>query len=285
MAKKTWTWAFTASFYNHDPDCMIEVCRACNVPALEYHPQNVDGLRDDELVALRQKHEAQGISINSFHLPFATDDDIASFYETQRRRAVGRMNRYIRVAGLLGARVVIQHPTTNRYNADENGLDRYFGQLHKSLQEMLPVARQAGVVVGLENMTPGEHGGGRFFALPGHFARLSQELTDPNVGYVYDTGHALMAVGPDAIKVLEAMGDRIVAWHLADNAGDRDSHLAPGHGEVDWNAVFRHMARLRFSAPVTMETAPWGFGPDYAAETWQRSVQTLDTLVEKAPGG
>lgn len=285
MAKRTWTWAFTASFYNHDPDRMMEVCRASGVRALEYHPQNLAGLRDDEIAALRKRHEAQGIAINSFHLPFATDDDIASFYETQRRKAVALMNRYIRVAGLLGARVAVQHPTTNRYNAAENGLDRYFEQLHKSLREMLPAARQAGVVIGLENMTPGEHGGGRFFALADHFSRLSRELADPNVGYVYDTGHALMSVGPDALGVLDAMGDRIVAWHLADCAGDRDSHLAPGHGEVDWNAVFQRMARRRFSAPVTMETAPWGFGPDYSMETWGRSVQTLDSLVERALAG
>jgi sugar phosphate isomerase/epimerase len=264
---------------------MIEACRASGVRALEYHPQNVNGLRDDEITALRKKHETRGISINSFHLPFAADDDIASFYETQRQRAVGRMNRSIRVAGLLGARVVIQHPTTNRYNAEENGLDRYFEQLHRSLQEMLPAARRAGVVIGLENMTPGEYGAGRFFSEPGHFTRLSRELTDPNVGYVYDTGHALMSAGPDAIQILEAMGDRIAAWHLADNAGDRDSHLAPGHGAVDWDAVFRHAARLKFTAPVTMETAPWGHGPDYSMEAWRKSVQTLDTLVDRALGG
>ena len=285
MPGKTWTWAFTASFYGHDPDRMIAVCKACGVRALEYHPKNVDGLRDDELAALRKRHDAEGIAINSFHLPFATDDDIASFYETQRRSAVGRMNHWTRIAGLLGARVVIQHPTTNRYNVAENGPDRYFEQLHKSIREMLPAARQAGVVIGLENMTPGEQGGGRFFSVADHFSRFSSELSDPNVGYVYDTGHALMSAGPDAIRILEAMGDRLAAWHLADNAGDRDSHLAPGHGEVDWTAVFRHMARLRFAAPVTMETAPWGFGPDYAMDTWRKSVRTLDALAEKALAG
>lgn len=282
MASKSWTWAFTASFYNYNHDRMLEVCKACGVHALEFHPQGVDGLRDDELVALKGKHEADGVSINSFHLPFAADDDIASFYETQRRNAVKRMNRWVRVAGLLGARVVIQHPTTNRYTASENGLDRYFEQLHRSIQEMLPVAREAGVVIGLENMTPGEYGGGRFFAVAEHFARFSRELTDPNVGYVYDTGHALMSAGPDAIKILEAMGDRVVAWHLADNAGDRDSHLAPGHGEVAWNDVFRYAARMRFTAPITVETAPWGSGPNYSIATWQKTIETLDALVERA---
>src|SRR5690606_2002247 len=137
-------------------------------------------LREQELVELRNRYAEAGIVINSFHLPFAGDDDIASFYESQRRGAVRRMARWIEVAGHLGARVVIQHPTTNRWPAEENGLDRYFEQLHKSIEELLPAARAAGVIIGLENMTPGE-GGGRFFSKAEHFRRFAQECVDPNV--------------------------------------------------------------------------------------------------------
>ena len=31
MPGKTWTWAFTASFYGHDPDRMMEVCQIMQV--------------------------------------------------------------------------------------------------------------------------------------------------------------------------------------------------------------------------------------------------------------
>jgi len=281
MADKTWTWAFVGSVYNYDHDRNIEICKACGVHALEFHPQGVSGLRDDEIRALRKKYADEGIAIASFHLPFPAEDDIASFYETQRRGAAARMAHWIGIAGLLGARVAVQHPTTNRLPADENGLDRYFEQMYKSLNEMLPAARKSNVIIGLENMTPGEHGGGRFFSKADHFRRFSKEFPDPHIGYVYDTGHALLSAGPKALDILEAMGARLSAWHMADNAGDRDSHLAPGHGEVDWNGVFRFAARLKFAHPMTMETAPWGAGPDYAIEAWQRSVAELDDLVAK----
>ena len=104
------------------------------------------------------------------------------------------------------------------------------------------------------------------------------------MGFVYDTGHGLLSGREKAVQILEAMGERIAAWHLADNAGDRDSHLAPGHGEVDWDGVFRFAARIGFEAPMTMETPPWGPGPDYPIEAWRRSVEELDALAARALG-
>ena len=280
MTEKTWTWAFIATFYD-DINRTVEVCRACEVQALELHPTNVAGLRNAEIDELRERLAGDGIAVSSFHLPFPAEDDIASFYESTRRAAVDHMIHWIGIAGRLGARVGVQHPTVNRDPAAENGLDRYYEQLYRSLTEMLPAAREAGVIIGLENMTPGERGG-RFFSQATHFSRFAREFDDPQVGFVYDTGHALMSAGPQALDILAAMGARVAAWHLADNAGDRDSHLAPGHGAVDWDGVFRFAADLGFSEPVTMETGPWGQGPDYAVETWQSSVCELEELVSRA---
>jgi len=280
---KTWTWAFIGSVAKFDVERIIEICKATGVRALEYGVGGADGLREQELKEVRERYAQAGIAVNSFHLPFATDDDIASFYETQRRGAVQRMIRWIGVAGHLGAKVVIQHPTTNRYPAEDNGLNRYHDQLLKSIEELLPAARAAGVVIGLENMVPGERGG-RYFSEPEHIRELARQIDDPNVGFVYDTGHGLLSGREKAVQILEAMGERIAAWHLADNAGDRDSHLAPGHGEVDWDAVFSFAARIGFEAPMTMETPPWGPGPDYPIEAWRRSVEELDALAARALG-
>lgn len=280
--EKTWNWAFLATIYD-DIDRMVEVCRACDVKALELHPANVAGLGDAEIDELRDRLKGDNILVSSFHLPFLAEDDIASFYESTRSAAVNRMKHWMRIASRLGARVCIQHPTVNRDPADENGLDRYYEQLYRSLTEMLPVAREEGVIIGLENMTPGERGG-RFFSQAEHVHRCAREFDDPQVCFVYDTGHALMAAGPQALDILAAMGGRVAAWHLADNAGDRDSHLAPGHGEVDWEGVFRFAAQIGFSEPVTLETAPWGRGPDYSIATWQTTVGELEKLVSRALG-
>ena len=91
MAEKTWTWAFIATFYD-DINRTIDVCRACDVKALELHPSNLAGLREAEIVELRGLLADNGISVSSFHLPFSSEDDIASFYETTRK-AVKRADK------------------------------------------------------------------------------------------------------------------------------------------------------------------------------------------------
>ena len=96
---KTWTWAFIGSVAKFDVERIIEICKATGVRALEYGVGGADGLREQELKEVRERYTQAGIAVNSFHLPFATDDDIASFYETQRRAAVQRMIRWIGVAG------------------------------------------------------------------------------------------------------------------------------------------------------------------------------------------
>ena len=78
------------------------------------------------------------------------------------------------------------------------------------------------------------------------------------------------------------MGSRIAAYHLADNAGDRDSHLAPGHGRVDWTTVFRKAAEANYSGTMCIETPPWAAGPDYSLEAWKSMVVECHQLAETA---
>ena len=79
-----------------------------------------------------------------------------------------------------------------------------------------------------------------------------------------------------------AMGSRLVAYHLADNAGDRDSHLAPGHGRVDWSTVFRQAAAANYSNTMCIETPPFASGPDYSIQAWTSMVDECRQLVATA---
>ena len=73
-----------------------------------------------------------------------------------------------------------------------------------------------------------------------------------------------------------------IPYHLADNAGDRDSHLAPGHGLVDWSTAFRRAAEIGYAHSMCIETPPFAHGPNYSMEAWKGMVQETDALVERA---
>jgi sugar phosphate isomerase/epimerase len=282
MMQKTWSWSTTGySFVGKPHETIREICKAAGLAGIEGAPELFEGKTDSELEAIGKEYRAAGLRVETFHLPFTAQDDLASFYETSRRQAVERARLWIERAAILGATVGICHPTTNRYNVDVEGLDNYLRQLGKSLETLLRVAEALGFTIALENMLPSE--GGRLASRPEHFEMFARQFKGPNLGFCLDTGHALVAGGPGgADEFYAVMAPHIVAFHLADNAGDRDSHLAPGHGLVDWTAFFRRTAELRYSRSICIETPPFAHGPNYGLDAWRGMVADTEALVEKA---
>jgi sugar phosphate isomerase/epimerase len=87
----------------------------------------------------------------------------------------------------------------------------------------------------------------------GHFDR---------VGVCLDIGHAHLAgpsgdsqpnVGIDA--AFELLKPRIAQLHLHDNHGQKDDHLWPGSGSIDWSNIAKHIATLPANTPGILEIA------------------------------
>jgi sugar phosphate isomerase/epimerase len=282
---RTWAWTLHAHVLGTDHDAILAACQAADVHYVEIHPFHVAGLNPRELEALERRYAEDGVHIDSFHLPFASEDDLTAFYETDRRHAVARTRYWLERLPLLKVRVAIAHPGTRRYSVDIEGLDPFLQPLGRSLEELLPVAESNGIQIALENMPPGSEGG-RLTSRPEHLERLAMEFDHTHLGFCLDTGHALLAGGPEhAGDFFEAMAPRLSAFHLADNAGDRDSHLAPGHGLVDWNQFFRQAARLDYPHGMCIEAPPFAPGPNYTLEAWRQLFTELDQRVQGALKG
>jgi sugar phosphate isomerase/epimerase len=71
------------------------------------------------------------------------------------------------------------------------------------------------------------------------------------IGVCLDLGHAAMTVGvPAAIATL---GPRIVQVHAHDNHGQKDEHLFPGDGTIDWPATAAALNALPAPPAVVLE--------------------------------
>ena len=280
--KKTWTWSvYISPFIGQPMKVILETCRHAGLSAVDGTYRFFQNHSESEMDAFSDMFRNGGIRIETFHLPFTSADDITSFYETVRRGAVDRIQTWMEKASRMGASVGILHPTTVAYSVDVEGLDAYLKQLGKSLDTLLPVAEKMGFTLAMENLPPAQ--GGRFGSRPEHFTAIIENFAHSNLGFCLDTGHALVAADPGkAGDFLEVMAPRLVAFHLTDNAGDRDSHLAPGHGLVDWDPVFRKGAEIEFSRPMTIETAPFASGPDYAPDAWKQMIGDTNAMAEDA---
>ena len=116
----------------------------------------------------------------------------------------------------------------------------------ETLHDLLPVARDCGVGLMIEN-------------LPGDFNSVEQlgELLDPlpELGLHLDIGHSnLMVMHNSAAEIVRKYGSRLKHVHLHDNkGGTADLHLPLGTGNVDVPSEVKMLKKSGYNETVTLE--------------------------------
>jgi sugar phosphate isomerase/epimerase len=72
-----------------------------------------------------------------------------------------------------------------------------------------------------------------------------------NVGVCLDLGHAHVTVG--VAQAIATFGSRIVSVHVHDNHGEKDEHLWPGDGTIDWPATAEALKALAEPPATVLE--------------------------------
>jgi len=279
---RTWKWTASSIFLASSPvEDIPDVCLAAGFAGIEAAERHFEDRTESQLEAIGSLFRSAGLEIPTFHLPYSRRDDLAAFYETDRLAAVDRIKDAMHRARALGASICIQHPTTHQGSVEVEGFAPYMRQLSRSLETLLPVAESLDLTIALENSLPRNRG--RFGSTAEHQEIFLRELRHPRLGLCLDTGHAQVAGGPAGpAGLFDAMSERLVAFHLQDNAGDRDSHLAPGRGLVDWTGIFQRLARMRFGGAVCIEAPPFAPGPPYSDAAWRELVERTEELAAEA---
>ena len=82
---------------------------------------------------------------------------------------------------------------------------------------------------------------------------LNRLAGDRVFGFCLDTGHLLL-VGGDIKNTMVKLGDRICAFHVHDNNGITDQHLAPYMGVQDWDAFVDGLRAIGYNKTMSFET-------------------------------
>ena len=155
----------------------------------------------------------------------------------RRQEAVDEIKRALDLVEYIPFRYCVQHVARQRDVPDERKWDAAFS----SLEHLSLFARQRGVTLAIEN-TPGE------MATPVNLKSFLEQTRLSNVKLCYDAGHAHLDGG--AQEALEAVRDLVATTHLHDNRGERDDHLLPYEGTIDWSAL---LLALPGDAPLVLE--------------------------------
>ena len=88
-----------------------------------------------------------------------------------------------------------------------------------------------------------------------------------DIGFCLDTGHAHLCDG--VATTIAELRDSIRSAHLHDNHGEKDEHLWPGEGTIDWDETFQ-----------ALQSAPQS--PAGVLEIHYNLDEPVETIVEKA---
>jgi sugar phosphate isomerase/epimerase len=243
----------------------IEVC---SFPAhLDYH----------DIAAVKRAgqrlHELQ-IDPVSFHAPFADRIDITSFDPAIREAAVAELIRACDSAALLGCTHVVLHPGPEREGRPPEA--EFLQHMHHAADSLNRVAARCcelGIQLLLENMLA--------HLLFGHVSDMMYllgEIKSCEVGTCLDTGHAHLA-GEMGI-VIQKLSGHLKMVHVNDNKGQRDDHLPPGDGGIDWHHVISELRRLDFHGVLVLELS--GSEHESSETILARATRARDFLQQVA---
>jgi sugar phosphate isomerase/epimerase len=223
-----------------------------------------------EVRSLAQSLADNRLILNSLHAP--TNRDVAlnreggtplSITEVERVRrieAMDELRRVIDVAEDLPFSRLIVHMGGSRETADPRKRDAAFSTLeHLSLH-----AKHVGVTICIEN-TASEMGAPAYLKTFLDETRLSVRIN-------FDIGHAHLLDGAEDERVargFEVLKDAVLSTHIHDNHGEKDEHLLPYDGTIDWAAALKMFREAPVKdLPLTLEIKEKS-GPDAPGVTEQ----------------
>jgi sugar phosphate isomerase/epimerase len=192
-----------------------------------------------EVRAMAGALEAHKLQLVSLHGPTSRDMSATresgtplSICEVERVRrieAMDELKRVIDVADDLPYARLILHMGGSRETADPRKRDAAFS----TLEHLVLHAHHAGVTICVENTTS-EMGD------PNYLRAFVDETRLTGLRFNFDIGHAHLAELPEDERLGKSFAplrELVASVHLHDNHGDKDEHLPPFDGSIDWPAA------------------------------------------------
>jgi sugar phosphate isomerase/epimerase len=191
----------------------------------------------DEIRELARALVDLRLSVASLHAPASRDASamreggsplsVCEVERVRRIEAMDELKRAIDVAEEMPYPRMVLHMGGPHETSDPRKRDAAFS----SLEHLILHAHHAGVTIAVENTTS-EMGD------PAYLRAFVDETRLTGLRFNFDIGHAHIADGPEderLAKSFDPLRDLVVAVHLHDNHGEKDEHLPPYEGTIDWS--------------------------------------------------
>src|SRR6201997_2160129 len=191
-----------------------------------------------------------GVPLHSVHSPLYADYEsgragappvnIAATDRAHRIAAMDEIKRALELAEQIPFRFLVQHIGTG----NETFSDKKFEAAMTSVEHLRAFAKPLGVRILLENI-PNE------LSTADKLVECIHSAHFDDVGVCFDFGHAhLMSGIPESFEILKS---HICSTHVHDNHKDKDSHLWPGKGSIDWKGTMELLRTAPQTPPLLLE--------------------------------
>jgi len=211
-----------------------------------------------------------GIPLNSVHSPLYADYEwgragappvnVAATDRAARVEAMDEIKRALEIAEQIPFRFLVQHLGTPNESFDE----KKFEAAMTSIEHLRAFAKPLGVRILLENI-PNE------LSTPDRLVEMIRSAHFDDVGVCFDFGHAHMM--NSVSEAFEILRQHIRSTHVHDNKKDKDSHLWPGQGTINWKEAMELLRSAPQTPPLLLE-----LGEDEKVNPLEKLSETFDKL-------
>jgi fructoselysine 3-epimerase len=214
-----------------------------------------------ELRQLRVLLEECGLAVPSF-IPaqFRYPTSLCSPIEVIRNDSIRYIETGIEIAQALGSDIVSVCPGHTLHG---QSIEHGWACLADSLKRLADYAARRSMRLALE---PADRYETDLVQNTEQARRMLHEVGSHALGIVFDVGHSQI-VGEDPATAVRALGSTLFHVHIDDTQGQRDDHLVPGLGIIDFGSFFAALHDVGYKGFLAAELSfNYTIAPDAAAQ-------------------
>jgi hexulose-6-phosphate isomerase len=240
------------------------------------------GISKERCKEIRRYAESLGVKIETCATGTYWGLSLASPSTSTRKKAIAFTKEYLQVASWVGAKVCLVIPGAVFVAWDETQPVIPYAKVWElataSIKSLLPVAKKAGVVMGIENVWNG------FLADPVAMRIFIDQFKSRYVGAYFDVANCAINGFPE--HWIEILNKRIAAIHIKNFKRNDCAGGLHGFGDdlldgdVNFDAVKKALKKIGYKGPLTAEMIPFSRLPNLVLPDIPLARDTAQKLLK-----
>lgn len=249
---------------------------------LTYGESINENITQEECEEIKAYSKEKGIGLKTMASGFYWGCSLASPDEEERKKAIAFSKKYIRAAANLGVETILLIPGAVDVAWDESRpvvpYKEVWDNATESLKELVSIAEEAGVNIGLENVW------NKFLLSPMEMKLFIEQFNSARIGCYLDLGNTLVNGYPEHWITL--LGEHVKAIHVKNFERSDCGGVLHGfgdslkEGDLDYDKVKNALKSINYQGPITVEMIPFSRLPDLVLPDMELAHKVAKELLE-----